>query len=173
MAERARSISIWDPGIVKPAIAASFAKLDPRIQVKNPVMFIVEVGSLLTTIVLVQELVRGTGSPLFTGQVAFWLWFTVLFANFAEAMAEGRGKAQAATLRKAKTETTAVRLTERTARDREREQPSSGRHRSRRGRSDDSRRRRDRRRGRQRRRVGDHRRVGARSFAKPVATARA
>ena len=72
-------------------------------------MFIVEVGSLLTTIVWVQELAGGTGQPLFTGQVAFWLWFTVLFANFAEAMAEGRGKAQAATLRKAKTETSAVR----------------------------------------------------------------
>ena len=64
----------------------------------------------MTTIIWIQELIGGTGQPLFTGQVAFWLWFTVLFANFAEAMAEGRGKAQAATLRKAKTETTAVRL---------------------------------------------------------------
>ena len=73
-------------------------------------MFIVEVGSLVTTMVWFQELMGGTGQPLFTGQVAFWLWFTVLFANFAEAMAEGRGKAQAATLRKAKTETTAIRL---------------------------------------------------------------
>ncbi len=73
-------------------------------------MFIVEVGSLVTTIIWIQELAGGTGNPLFTGQVAFWLWFTVLFANFAEAMAEGRGKAQAATLRKAKTETTAVRV---------------------------------------------------------------
>ena len=73
-------------------------------------MFIVEVGSLVTTIVWIQELAGGTGNPLFTGQVAFWLWFTVLFANFAEAMAEGRGKAQAATLRKAKTDTTAVRV---------------------------------------------------------------
>ena len=73
-------------------------------------MFIVEVGSLLTTIIFVQELLSGAGSALFTGQVAFWLWFTVLFANFAEAMAEGRGKAQAATLRKARAETTAVRL---------------------------------------------------------------
>ena len=110
MAERARTISIWDPGIVRQAIVDSFRKLDPRIQIKNPVMFIVEVGSLVTTIVWIQELTGGTGQPLFTGQVAFWLWFTVLFANFAEAMAEGRGKAQAATLRKAKTETTAVRL---------------------------------------------------------------
>ena len=110
MAERARTISIWDPAIVRQAIADSFRKLDPRLQIKNPVMFIVEVGSLVTTMVWIQELMGGTGQPLFTGQVAFWLWFTVLFANFAEAMAEGRGKAQAATLRKAKTETTAVRL---------------------------------------------------------------
>jgi K+-transporting ATPase ATPase B chain len=110
MSERARRISIWDAAIIGPAIADSFRKLDPRIQVRNPVMFIVEIGSLLTTIVFVQELVAGGGSPLFTGQVAFWLWFTVVFANFAEAMAEGRGKAQAATLRKAKAETMAVRL---------------------------------------------------------------
>ena len=110
MAERVRSTSIWDPGIVQQAIADSFVKLDPRVQIKNPVMFIVEAGSLITTMIFIQELANGTGSPLFTGQVAFWLWFTVLFANFAEAMAEGRGKAQAATLRKAKTETTAVRL---------------------------------------------------------------
>jgi K+-transporting ATPase ATPase B chain len=110
MAERARKLSIWDPAILQKAIADSFVKLDPRIQIKNPVMFIVEVGSLVTTIIWIQELVSGTGQPLFTGQVAFWLWFTVLFADFAEAMAEGRGKAQAATLRKAKTETTAVRL---------------------------------------------------------------
>jgi potassium-transporting ATPase ATP-binding subunit len=110
MAERARHISIWDRGIMWQAVIASFTKLDPRVQFRNPVMFIVEVGSLLTTIVVVQELQAGSGHPLFTGQVAFWLWFTVLFANFAEAMAEGRGKAQAATLRKAKAETMAVRL---------------------------------------------------------------
>jgi K+-transporting ATPase ATPase B chain len=110
MSERARTISIWDPGIVRQATLDSFRKLDPRIQFKNPVMFIVEVGSLLTTIVFIQELAGGTGRPLFTGQVAFWLWFTVLFANFAEAMAEGRGKAQADTLRKSRTETVATRL---------------------------------------------------------------
>ena len=74
-------------------------------------MFIVEVGSLLTTIAFVQELASGTGNPLFTGQVAVWLWFTVLFANFAEALAEGRGKAQADTLRRARTQTVANRLT--------------------------------------------------------------
>jgi len=112
MSERANTISIWDPGIVRQAAVDSFRKLDPRIQVKNPVMFIVEVGSLLTTIIVIQELIAsGGGRPLFTGQVAFWLWFTVLFANFAEAMAEGRGKAQADTLRKTRTETTANRLT--------------------------------------------------------------
>jgi potassium-transporting ATPase ATP-binding subunit len=112
MAERARRISIWDPGIVRQALVGSFKKLDPRIQVKNPVMFIVEVGSLLTTVIFFQELATGAGRPLFTGQVAFWLWFTVVFANFAEAMAEGRGKAQAETLRKARTETVAHRYTD-------------------------------------------------------------
>ena len=111
MSERARTISIWDPGIVRQATVDSFRKLDPRLQIKNPVMFIVEAGSVLTTLVFVQEVAGGTGNPLFTGQVALWLWFTVLFANFAEAMAEGRGKAQADTLRKTKTETVANRLT--------------------------------------------------------------
>ena len=106
----AKAISIWDPAITRQAVLDSFRKLDPRIQYKNPVMFIVEVGSLVTTMVFVQALATGGGQLLFTGQVAFWLWFTVLFANFAEAMAEGRGKAQAATLRKAKTETVAIRL---------------------------------------------------------------
>ena len=93
--------------IVRQAIVDSLRKLDPRTQFRNPVMFIVEVGSLLTTLIFVQELVTKVGRPLFTGQVAFWLWFTVLFANFAEAMAEGRGKAQADTLRKTRTETVA------------------------------------------------------------------
>jgi K+-transporting ATPase ATPase B chain len=110
MAERASGRSIWDPTIVSQAVADSFRKLDPRIQIKNPVMFIVEVGSLVTTLVWIQDLSGFTGQALFTGQVAFWLWFTVLFANFAEAMAEGRGKAQAATLRKAKTDTLALQL---------------------------------------------------------------
>jgi K+-transporting ATPase ATPase B chain len=111
MSSHTRSSSIWDAGIIRQAISGSFRKLDPRIQIKNPVMFIVEVGSLLTTIIFIQELTAGGGTPLFTGQVAFWLWFTVLFANFAEAMAEGRGKAQADTLRKTRTETVANRVT--------------------------------------------------------------
>jgi K+-transporting ATPase ATPase B chain len=92
------------------AVFDSFKKLDPRIQFKNPVMFIVEIGSVLTTAVFFQQLGTGTGSPLFTGQVTFWLWFTVIFANFAEAMAEGRGKAQADALRKTRTETVANRV---------------------------------------------------------------
>jgi K+-transporting ATPase ATPase B chain len=105
-----RSRSLWDPAIVNPSIVASIRKLDPRVQIKNPVMFIVEAGSALTTLILVQEIITGAGAPLFTAQVAAWLWFTVLFANFAEAMAEGRGKAQADTLRKTRTETVAHRL---------------------------------------------------------------
>jgi K+-transporting ATPase ATPase B chain len=110
MAERARSISIWSPAIVRPALIASLTKLDPRQQIRNPVMFIVEAGSVLTTLVWVQELMSGSGRPMFTGQVVFWLWFTVIFANLAEAIAEGRGKAQAATLRQAKADTMATRV---------------------------------------------------------------
>jgi K+-transporting ATPase ATPase B chain len=110
MAERARQMSIWDPAITRGAARDALKKLDPRVQIKNPVMFLVEAGSVLTTAVFIQELATQRGAPLFTGQLTFWLWFTVLFANFAEAMAEGRGKAQAATLRKAKAETMAVRL---------------------------------------------------------------
>src|SRR5687768_1110381 len=110
MSERARRISIWNPAIVRQATTDSFRKLDPRTQIKNPVMFIVEVGSVLTTLVFIQEFAGGTGNPLFTGQVAFWLWFTVLFANFAEAMAEGRGKAQAAMLRRTRGSVQAKRL---------------------------------------------------------------
>ena len=116
MAKHAR-ISIWDPKIVRQAMLDSVWKLDPRVQFRNPVMFIVEVGSVLTTIVFIQQVMNGTGSPLFTGQVAAWLWFTVLFANFAEAMAEGRGKAQAETLRRARTETTANRVRTDTSRE--------------------------------------------------------
>jgi K+-transporting ATPase ATPase B chain len=111
MSPTTRRISVWDRAIFRRAVADSFRKLDPRIQIRNPVMFIVEIGSLLTTIAFVQQLVSRSGSPLFTGQVAFWLWFTVVFANFAEAMAEGRGKAQADALRRGRVEATARRLT--------------------------------------------------------------
>src|SRR5262245_57537946 len=110
MAERARQVSLWDRAILAQAVLDSFGKLDPRIQFKNPVMFIVEIGSVITTFAFAGELFRGTGSPLFTGQSSIWRWFTVLSSNFAEAMAEGRGKAQAAALRRAKSETMAVRL---------------------------------------------------------------
>ena len=112
MTAHARKISPWDPEIFRGAVRDSFLKLDPRVQIKNPVMFIVEIGSLLSTFVFVNQVVTGTGNPLFTGQVSFWLWFTVLFANFAEAMAEGRGKAQAASLRRTKAETMATRFLE-------------------------------------------------------------
>jgi potassium-transporting ATPase ATP-binding subunit len=110
MTARARTISIWDPTIVRQATLDSFRKLDPRTQARNPVMFVVEAGSLVTTLTWARELRAGGGDLLFTGQIAFWLWFTVLFANFAEAMAEGRGKAQAATLRRNREETTALRI---------------------------------------------------------------
>jgi K+-transporting ATPase ATPase B chain len=110
MPEKARKLSIWDPSILRQAAVDSLRKLDVRIQIRNPVMFIVEAGSVITTAIWVRELLSGSGTPLFTGQVAAWLWFTVLFANFAEAMAEGRGKAQAAALRRTRSETTALRL---------------------------------------------------------------
>src|SRR5262245_44328428 len=101
--------SIWDPQIVRRALWDSFRKLHPRTMARNPVMFVVEVGSVLTTVRLVQDALTGGGDLGFELQITFWLWLTVLFANFAEAMAEGRGKAQADTLRRAKTETVARR----------------------------------------------------------------
>jgi K+-transporting ATPase ATPase B chain len=117
---RKGAISIWDPKIIRAAIPASFKKLDPRVQVKNPVMFVVEIGSVITTIEFVRLLfTQPSGSftrdvltyeTIFVLAVAIWLWFTVVFANFAEAMAEGRGKAQADTLRRARTTTMAKRL---------------------------------------------------------------
>jgi potassium-transporting ATPase ATP-binding subunit len=107
----ARSRSIWDPQIVRTAASDSFRKLHPRTMMRNPVMFVVEVGSVLTTLRLLVDAVKGRPDLGFEIQITFWLWLTVLFANFAEAMAEGRGKAQADTLRKARTETVAHRLT--------------------------------------------------------------
>jgi K+-transporting ATPase ATPase B chain len=94
------SFSLFDPALVRPAIASAFAKLDPRVQWRNPVMFVVYVGSLLTTLLWVQALGgQGEAPAGFIVAVALWLWFTVLFANFAEALAEGRSKAQASSLR--------------------------------------------------------------------------
>ena len=98
----AKSLSIFDPTIVLPAITESFKKLNPVHMVKNPVMFVTEVGALTTTLLIFN---RSEGDPKFLIQVTLWLWFTVVFANFAEAMAEGRGKAQADTLRKTRTQT--------------------------------------------------------------------
>ena len=100
-----------DPKIVGPAIGEAFKKLDPRLMVRNPVMFVVEVVATLTTVLFVRDLLTGGDNLAFSLQINLWLWFTVLFANFAEAVAEGRGKAQAATLRKAKTETIAKVMT--------------------------------------------------------------
>jgi potassium-transporting ATPase ATP-binding subunit len=110
MKNRARAFALTDPSIVVPAIGESFRKLDPRTLIRNPVMFVVEVVALVSTGLFVRDLVRGSGDPLFSGQIVLWLWFTVLFANFAEAVAEGRGKAQAENLRKTRTETMAKRL---------------------------------------------------------------
>jgi len=105
-----RARPLFDPPIVKRALKDSFVKLNPRTMMKNPVMFVVEVGAVMTTILAARDIATGAASGGFTFQITLWLWFTVLFANFAEAMAEGRGKAQADTLRKTKTETTARRL---------------------------------------------------------------
>jgi K+-transporting ATPase ATPase B chain len=105
MAEK-KSKSLWDAKIIRRALVDAVIKLDPRTMMKNPVMFVVEVGSVVTTLLLFRE----TKSFAFNLQITLWLWFTVLFANFAEAMAEGRGKAQADTLRKARSETVAKRL---------------------------------------------------------------
>jgi potassium-transporting ATPase ATP-binding subunit len=107
---RRRRSSLWDREIIVPAIVDSFKKLDPRWQARNPVMFVVEVGSVITTIAYVAGLFQQGSNELFVGQIAIWLWFTVLFADFAEAVAEGRGKAQAASLRRTRSELTARRL---------------------------------------------------------------
>src|SRR5215471_85746 len=105
--------AIWNSQILRRAIVDAFRKLNPRAMMKNPVMFVVEVGSVLATLQLLRGIispVSGVTSHLFELQITIWLWFTVLFANFAEAMAEGRGKAQADNLRKSKTETIAHRV---------------------------------------------------------------
>jgi K+-transporting ATPase ATPase B chain len=108
---RGSATTLTDTKIAIPAIADAFKKLDPRVMIRNPVMFVVEVVALLTTVLFLRDLVTGGGGSYgFAAQIILWLWFTVLFANFAEAVAEGRGKAQAATLRRAKTETMAKLL---------------------------------------------------------------
>ncbi|MGB7036112.1 MAG: potassium-transporting ATPase subunit B, partial [Xanthobacteraceae bacterium] len=103
--------ALFDPKIVMPAVGSAFVKLDPRTLMKNPVMFVLEAVTALTTVILVRDFVVGGGHIAFEFQIILWLWFTVLFANFAEAVAEGRGKAQADTLRRQRTETQAKLLT--------------------------------------------------------------
>ena len=105
-----RARPLFDPEIVKRATKEAFLKLNPRMVAKNPVMFVVEVGAALTTIYVIKDAITGAGGLLFGIQIALWLWFTVVFANFAEAMAEARGKAQADALRKTKTDTIARKL---------------------------------------------------------------
>src|SRR5262245_41398948 len=102
--------ALFDPCIVWPAAGSAFAKLDPRTLVKNPVIFVLEIVTVLTTIILVRDLLIGSGSIGFEFRIVLWLWFTVLFANFAEAIAEGRGKAQADALRRQRTEVQAKLL---------------------------------------------------------------
>jgi K+-transporting ATPase ATPase B chain len=110
-----RSASLFEPTIARRALGDAFRKLDPRVQMRNPVMFVVEVGSVITSIEAVRTLLdpQLAGDRLFVFGVTLWLWFTVFFANFAEAMAEGRGKAQADTLRQARSDTLAKRISPR------------------------------------------------------------
>ena len=147
---------------VPPSVDA-LRKLDPRTMYRNPVMFIVEIGSVLTTLIFLRDFGSSTSQEnVFAGLVSLWLWFTVLFANFAEAMAEGRGKAQAATLRKTRAETSAnVRLPDGSIVEKASSRSAGRRPVRRDRRRGDPRRRRHRRGHRHRRRVGDHRRVGS------------
>jgi potassium-transporting ATPase ATP-binding subunit len=106
-----RNVSLWDMPILKQAAGEALKKLNPRTMAKNPVMFVVEVGCVLVSVLFVYDLARGAPVDVkLNVQLILWLWFTVLFANFAEAMAEGRGKAQAETLRALRTTTMARRL---------------------------------------------------------------
>ena len=106
--------SLTDPKIIWPAIGSAIGKLDPRAQIKNPVMFVVEVVAALTTVIFIRDWIQGSDQLGFSFQIIFWLWLTVLFANFAEAVAEGRGKAQAASLRQTREETKAKLIVDET-----------------------------------------------------------
>jgi len=110
MSSKAASPGLFDPAIIKRATVDAFRKLDPRHLARNPVIFVTEAVSLVVTILFLRDVVTRNGDAFFTGQIAAWLWFTVLFANFAEAVAEGRGKAQADALRKTRSDTRAKRL---------------------------------------------------------------
>ncbi len=109
--------ALFDAKIIVPAIGSAFVKLDPRTLIKNPVMFVLEIVTILTTVFLIRDLVTGGGNLGFTFQIILWLWLTVLFANFSEAVAEGRGKAQADSLRRQRTETQAKLLQAANSRD--------------------------------------------------------
>src|SRR5271167_3441238 len=109
MATKATPRGLLDPRILRVAALDALRKLDPRSLAKNPVIFVTEMVSVVVTGFFLRDLVTHANSPLFSGQIAFWLWFTVLFANFAEAVAEGRGKAQADALRKTRSDTRAKR----------------------------------------------------------------
>jgi len=113
MRPQAQAVSLFDRGILKEAAKESLRKLSPSKVIRNPVMFVVEIGSILTTLVALRDALApaSRSAPLwFTISISLWLWFTVIFANFAEAVAEGRGKAQAASLRKMRTQTSARKL---------------------------------------------------------------
>ena len=109
--KRGSASTMLDPQIVVPAIGSAFVKLNPRTLMKNPIMFVLEIVTLLTTIIFVRDIIVGNGNLGFTFQIILWLWFTILFANFAEAIAEGRGKAQANSLRQQRHETQAKLMT--------------------------------------------------------------
>ena len=156
--------TMLDPKIVMPAIGSAFVKLDPRLMIKNPVMFVVEVVAALTTVIFLRDLVTGGANLGFTFQIILWLWFTVLFANFAEAVAEGRGKAQAESLKKTRTESQAKLLTgsDKTYRLVPGTSAQGRRYRAGRGRRQHPLRRRGDRGRRLRQRGRDHRRIRAR-----------
>src|SRR6201982_4336316 len=105
--KRSSMSAMLDPKILNPAIRASFVKLHPRAMIQNPVVFVVEIVAALTTVIFLRDLATGGANLGFTFQIILWLWFTVLFANFATAIAEGRGKAQADALRRQRTESQA------------------------------------------------------------------
>ena len=107
---RKSDIALFDRRVLAPALKSAIGKLDPRSLSRNPVMFVTEVVAALSTLLFLRDAVTGGGNLLIEGQVAAWLWFTVYFANFAEAMAEGRGKARADTLRATQSETPAKKL---------------------------------------------------------------
>ncbi len=169
--------SLLDGRIINAAALDAVRKLDPRALARNPVIFVTEAVSAVVTLLFLRDLFAANGQAAFSGQIAAWLWFTVLFANFAEAVAEGRGKAQADALRKTRTDTPARRYADPgkldgplvvvNAQDLKLE-----RRRPRRARRNHPGRRRDSRGRRLGQQIGDHRRIRARSFARPAAIAR-